>query len=103
MLTRLHVRYAPDTFPEDLMFQETKDRENFQARYVLRHPWKGDPNACPEARGYLDAVAQRQEKEAQTLASLTNWRIEDIRARMSLKPPAPRNWWEGLWKQGGAK
>jgi hypothetical protein len=103
MLTRLHVRYAPDTFPEDLMFQETKDRENFQARYVLRHPWKGDPNACPEARGYLDAVAQRQEKEAQTLASLTNWRVEDIRARMSLKPPAPRNWWEGLWKQGGAK
>ncbi len=103
MLTRLHVRYAPDTFPEDLMFQETKDRENFQARYVLRHPWKGDPNACPEARGYLDAVAQRQEKEAQTLASLTNWRIEDIRARMSLKAPAPRNWWEGLWKQGGAK
>lgn len=103
MLTRLHVRYAPDTFPEDLMFQETKDRENFQARYVLRHPWKGDPNACPEARGYFDAVAQRQEKEAQTLASLTNWRIENIRAKMSLKPPAPRNWWEGLWKQGSAK
>ena len=29
-------RYTPDTFPEDLMFQETA-RQNFQARYVLRH------------------------------------------------------------------
>ena len=98
ILTRLHVRYAPDTFPEDLMFQETKDRENFQARYVLRHAWKGDPNACPEARGYFDSVSQRQEKEAQTLASLTNWRLEDIRARMSLKAPIQTQWWNGLWK-----
>jgi hypothetical protein len=98
ILTRLHVRYAPDTFPEDLMFQETKDRENFQARYVLRHAWKGEPNACPEARGYFETVAQRQEKEAQTLASLTNWRIEDIRAKMSLKAPQPAQWWNGLWK-----
>ena len=100
ILTRLHVRYAPDTFPEDLMFQQTKDRENFQARYVLRHAWKGDPDACPQARGYFESVAQRQEKEAQTLASLTNWRIEDIRGKMSLKAPAKREWWDGLWKQG---
>ena len=27
-LTRLHVRYTPQTFPEDLMFQETGDRAN---------------------------------------------------------------------------
>ncbi|HMV55033.1 MAG TPA: DUF2330 domain-containing protein [Rhodocyclaceae bacterium] len=103
ILTRLHVRYAPDTFPEDLMFQETKDRANFQARYVLRHAWKGDPDACPEARGYLDSVAQRQEKEAQTLASLTDWKIEDIRQKMNLTQPDRRNWWDGLWKQGSAK
>lgn len=97
ILTRLHVRYAPDTFPEDLMFQETKDRENFQARYVVRHAWKGDPAACPVARSYFESLAQRQEKEAQTLASLTGWRIEDVRAKMNLKQPTPRNWWEGLW------
>ena len=85
------------------MFQETKDRANFQARYVLRHAWKGDPDACPEARGYLDSVAQRQEKEAQTLASLTDWKIEDIRQKMNLTQPDRRNWWDGLWKQGSAK
>ncbi len=32
MLTRLHVRYTPDSFPEDLAFVETKDRQNFQTR-----------------------------------------------------------------------
>ena len=52
MLTRLHLRYTPETLPEDLMFQETQDRQNFQARYVLRHPWQGDANACPEAKSY---------------------------------------------------
>src|SRR5579863_7187812 len=30
MLTRLHVRYSADTFPEDLVFQETERSENFQ-------------------------------------------------------------------------
>ena len=66
MLTRLHVRYTPQTFPEDLVFQETQDRTNFQARYVLRHPWAGDVDACPEAKLYFEGVRRRQEHEAQT-------------------------------------
>ena len=41
-ITRLHVRYDAAHFPEDLVFQETADRENFQGRYVLRHPWTGE-------------------------------------------------------------
>jgi len=98
MVTRMHVRYTPQTFPEDLMFQETGDRENFQARYVLRHPWRGKPDACPEAKLYLAALAQRQEKEAQTLSSLTGWNIKDVRTRMDLKPVAQRDWWERLWR-----
>lgn len=40
-MTRLHVRYDAAHFPEDLVFQETADRSNFQARYVLRHEWQG--------------------------------------------------------------
>jgi hypothetical protein len=98
MVTRLHVRYTPQTFPEDLMFQETGDRENFQARYVLRHPWRGRPDACPEAKLYFDALVRRQEKEAQTLSSLTGWDIKDVRARMDLKAVAQRQWWERLWR-----
>ena len=98
MLTRLHVRYTPETFPEDLMFQETKDRQNFQTRYVLRHPAKVEPEACPEAKTYLEGVRKRQEQEAQQLATLTGGDINAIRGKMTL-PPAPpaKPWWDGLW------
>ena len=117
MLTRLHVRYTRDTFPEDLVFQQTGDRANFQTRYVLRHPFKGARGACEAAHGYYEGVARRQDREAQTLAELTGWEITDIRARIeplagqsdgaSAPRPAglrPRPWWEGLWpstRQGG--
>ncbi len=99
MLTRLHVRYTPETFPEDLMFQETKDRQNFQTRYVLRHPAKIEPEACPEAKPYLESVRKRQEQEAQQLATLTGGDINAIRQKLSL-PPAPpaKPWWDGMWK-----
>ena len=43
--TRLHVRYDAAHFPEDLVFQETSDRANFQARYIIRHAWTGT-DAC---------------------------------------------------------
>src|SRR5438132_211169 len=50
-LTRLHVRYDRAHFPEDLVFQETGDRQNFQARYVLHHAWEGTGD-CEAARMY---------------------------------------------------
>ena len=98
MLTRLHIRYTPETFPEDLSFQETGDRGNFQARYVLRHPWNGSPQACPQARLYFDGVARRQAQEAETLASLTGWQLGDIRKRIDPMPVSARHWWDRLWQ-----
>ena len=100
MLTRLHVRYSPQTFPEDLVFQETKDRQNFQTRYVLHQPWKGDSNACEEARSYFAQLPARQEREAQTLAGLTGWDIADVRKNMDFTPtPLPQKvWWQNLWQ-----
>ena len=86
MLTRLHIRYTKETFPEDLAFQETKDRGNFQTRYVLRHPWRGSIFACWDALGeyrrYRESVAEREERSAQALATLTGWNVADIRKRM---------------------
>jgi len=61
MLTRLHVRYSADTFPEDLTFQETGDQENYQARYVLQHPWKGSPDACSSVCQLFQAGARAPE------------------------------------------
>jgi hypothetical protein len=98
MLTRLHLRYTKESLPEDLMFQETADRQNFQTRYVLRHPWRGDASACAEAPAYFEEVARRQEREAATLASLTGRDINDIRAKMALAPQPKNRWWDALWK-----
>ena len=80
-VTRLHVRYDATTFPDDLIFRETDDRENYQGRYVLRHPWLGEPETDAD-REYLRSLPFRFELEAQNLATLTGWPIADIRAKM---------------------
>lgn len=104
-VTRLHVSYDAEHFPEDLMFKETGDRSNYQGRYVLRHPYKGDAT-CEAAEAYRAELPKRFEAEAQTLASLTGWDIDDIRDKMdnggqSFEPPKPEPWWKRLW--GGDK
>ncbi|MBV8185934.1 MAG: DUF2330 domain-containing protein [Alphaproteobacteria bacterium] len=80
IVTRLHLRYTPESFPEDLMLQETGDRDNFQARYILRHPWSGSPLQCEAAATYFQEVSQREDQEARALARLTGWNLSDIRA-----------------------
>jgi hypothetical protein len=80
-LTRLHVRYDAAHFPEDLMFQETTDRSNFQGRYILRHPYTG-PIACAEGEAYRRSLGARFETEASTLSRLTGWDIASIREKM---------------------
>lgn len=48
LLTRLHVRYTPKTFPEDLVFVQTSDRQNWQTRYVVQNPFEGTVQQCRE-------------------------------------------------------
>ena len=100
-LTRLHLRYDREHFPEDLRFQQTGDRSNFQGRYVMRHPWTGG-DSCRAADDYRRSLRRRQEGEAQRLASLTGWSHQEIRRRMGLHraaggetPEVP--WWKKLW------
>jgi hypothetical protein len=100
-LTRLHVRYDAAHFPEDLVFQETGDRTNFQGRYVLRHPWKGS-DSCEAATRYRAALHARHETEAQALATLTGWNIAEVRRKMGASgvpatAPAEKSWWEKIW------
>ena len=96
-ITRLHVRYDRAHFPEDLVFQETGDTQNFQARYILHHPWTGTAT-CDAARQYRRDLRTRQEKEAENAASLTGWKIGVVRKKMNIAEAAPaKHWWEGLW------
>lgn len=99
-VTRLHVRYDAEHFPEDLMFQETGDRQNYQGRYVIRHPWKGE--ASCDLTAYDASVRERQEREAQLLANMTGWDIGDIRGKIpfagGVRPePEKEPWWKRIW------
>jgi hypothetical protein len=82
-VTRLHVRYDAKTFPEDIVFMETRDRSNFQGRYVQHHPWMG-PSACAAATTYRSELPARFAVEAKNLENLTGWNRTDIVGRMAL-------------------
>lgn len=105
-VTRLHLRYDARHFPQDLQFQETGDRTNYQGRYIMRHPWTGEVD-CEYGRQYLEGLPARYEQEAQTLAQLTGWDMNVIRQKMKdngQAPPAipdlpePKPWWQRLWE-----
>lgn len=68
--TRLHIRYNRRAFPQDLSFQATPNKENFQARYIVTHPAPGSFN-CAEGKKYLAELKERRRKELKMLASLT--------------------------------
>jgi len=98
-VTRLHVRYDGEHFPEDLMFQETPDKTNFQGRYVLRHPYEGSTECSAEE--YQRELRARHEQQARNLVTLTGWSLGEVRGRMALagSPTAePVAWWHRLWK-----
>ncbi len=101
-VTRLHLRYDKAHFPEDLVFQETGDRTNFQGRYVLRHPWTGEAK-CDAGKKYLAGLPERHRTEAKALADLTGWELPDIYKKMGFDAEGPkvsaddRKWYQKMW------
>lgn len=107
-VTRLHIRYDAKSFPEDLRFNQTKDRENFQGRYVMTHPFKGEMR-CEAGAQYIKSLPQRFEQEAKSLANMTGWDVATIRDKMkangqdpaswklSTPPKDDGKWWRDLW------
>lgn len=68
--TRLHVRYNRKAFPQDLSFQLTPNKENFQARYIVTHPATGD-FSCPAGKEYVKGLKERRSDEMEMLGYLT--------------------------------
>ena len=105
-VTRLHVRYDAESFPEDLKFKTTGDRSNFQGRYILRHAFDGKMK-CPAADEYVERVNTRKEKEIQTLANMTGWDKGEIRQQViesrkdgfleTRTEKRKSNWWKKIW------
>ncbi len=97
-ITRLHVRYDRQHFPEDLRFQETSNTNLFQGRYIIRHPYRNEAK-CDATYEYQKQVKNRQEKEVQTLANLTGWNITDLRKKVDFIEVQPLSWWDRLWRK----
>ena len=107
-VTRLHVRYDAKSFPEDLKFKTTGNKQNFQGRYVLRHAFEGEMK-CEAAADYKKMVNKRKEKEVKTLANLTGWDRSEIwedieEAGKGVKFEIKKkdddrgaDWWKDLW------
>jgi hypothetical protein len=89
-LTRVHVRYARGKFPEDLVFQETGNRDYFQVSYFVRHPYRGN-ESCDAVTAYRRVVIDRQQREIQNLSDLTGWNLRDIQKSIQTyqAPAAP--------------
>ena len=105
VLTRLHLRYDKEHFPEDLVFQVTADRGNWQARYVLHHPYSGT-DECPQLAAYHRTVWDRRREEAKNYCDLTGARLDETRTRMGVAedwsaPYETASWWERLWPAPG--
>lgn len=81
-VTRIHVRYSADTMFEDLKFVETENRDNFQGRYILNHPFDGEIT-CEEGKAYVADTRARIKAEAEELGKLTGWSATDIKARIA--------------------
>ena len=147
-ITRLHIRYTRDQFPEDLMFQTTSNRQSFQGRYVLHHAltrelgfegciaeiehlhekypkfannehfeawreerlqeaqerwaleWSADEDYSQwfaDEDYYSPMLLQRFEREAQNLARLTGWDIDQIRRQISTLPQPSPSLWRVRW------
>lgn len=81
-VTRLHIRYSQDSFFEDLKFAVTEDSENFQGRYILNHPFKGEIT-CEGGKDYVADTRKRIRDEAAALRKLTGWSAATITSNIA--------------------
>lgn len=68
--TRMHLTYDRSHFPQDLLFQETANKEHFQGRYILTHPASGD-FSCDKGQTYIQDLGKRRWNELYTYQWLT--------------------------------
>lgn len=93
--TRMHLTYDREHFPQDLLFQETANKERFQGRYILTHPASGDLS-CEKGQTYIQELGKRRWNELYTYQWLTG---RDITAHYDY----PKEYDQFLKKTGTTK
>jgi hypothetical protein len=61
------VRYTANSFPEDLAFTQTKDRQNWQTRYVIQQPYDGSVAQCSAKVAQMDCEAMCKPRVSEVL------------------------------------
>jgi len=93
--TRMHLTYDREHFPQDLLFQETANKERFQGRYIITHPATGDLS-CEKGQTYIQDLGKRRWNELYTYQWLTG---RDITAHYDY----PKEFDSQLKKTGAVK
>ncbi len=83
-MTRLHVRYDAQSFPEDLVFIETKDRSQFPGPLRPAPSVQGQDDLRRGRRSIRPRCPARFKQEAANLARLTGWKQSEIEMRMEV-------------------
>lgn len=104
-ITRLHLRYDQEHFPDDLSFQETNSGfyDTFQLRYIVRQPTNKGLD-CEDGFAYVNhTLPLRYEAEADNLSELTGEDVNTIRKRLNLpqQPPGQMSFWDFVQQRLG--
>lgn len=89
-VTRLHAQYSTGQMSKDIAFRVTNNRENFQGRYVMNHPFVGNVS-CEAGKKYVQDLQLRLRKEAVQLSEVTGWASRDVERRV--RASVPRGYW----------
>jgi len=105
IITRLHLRYDQEHFPDDLVFQETNHNsyDRFQLRYIVREPTTNGLD-CEDGFAYVNhELPLRYETEADNLSELTGEDVNIIRKRLNLPqhPPGQKSFWQFIQQSTG--
>lgn len=99
IITRLHVRYNRENFPQDLQFQITNNNERFQGRYIIHHPATCSDMKCEAGIKYIKTLNTRRFKEVNNLVDLTGWDAAGYEGYLKEFKSKPKN--KRTTKKGG--
>lgn len=81
--TRLHVTYDRAHYPQDLLFQETPNKETYQVRYVRHNPPAYNEFGCTAGQYYLRDLRERRITELDNYKQLTGQPATEAAAYLS--------------------
>ena len=89
-VTRFHAQYTKNQMPKDLQFRVTENRSNFQGRYIMNQPFRGNVS-CEAGQVYVEKKRRDLREEAVTLAKITGWKPRNIED--NILKTVPRKYW----------